>query len=166
MHVNKVLSCVNIPVLHSSWWNNKQSKTVHAYYKRNITYYFATAATCLRLSTCWRTLVVYEQPYLSGVLGWCWCVFSAGGIYRQLWDSGVALTVPLICLQVGVWLGHLSPCTVSLHVCHALGVIVSNDWCFFFILFILLSLSHAFCVVIYVHSIPLGQSHDQPLNLW
>ena len=87
-------------------------------------------------------------------------VYSVLVAYTQLWDSGVAWTCASD--MPSSWcLARTLITTVSLFVCYALGVIVTNDWCFF-ILFILLSLSHAFCVVIYMHT--LWVSHM--INLW
>ena len=48
--------------------------------------------------------------------------------------------------------------------CYALGVIVTNYWCFLYTVHFAVSISCFLCCNLRAY--PLGLSHDQPLNLW
>ena len=82
-------------------------------------------------------------------------MYSVLVAYTQLWDSGVVWTCASD--MPSSWsLARTLITTVSLFVCYALGVIVTNDWCFLYCSF--------HCLYLMLHAYPLGQSHDQPLT--
>ena len=87
-------------------------------------------------------------------------VYSVLVAYTQLWDSGVAWTCASD--MPSSWcLARTLITTVSLFVCYALGVIVTNGWCT-----VHFAVSISCFLGCNLRAYPLGQSYDQPLNLW